>query len=110
MSTVTQDDVRHVAQLANLELTPEEEPRFAHDLNAILAYVAELATLDTTGIEPMAQVADLLPPSGAVHADEGYGATLRQDAIHPSLDRRSVMISAPETDGRFFKVPKVIER
>ena len=105
MSAVTLEDVRRVAELANLELTPAEEPRMAHDLNAILGHVAQLSELDTSGIEPMAQVADML---GA--EDAGQGADLRPDIVHPSLDRKAVMASAPETDGRFFKVPKVIER
>jgi aspartyl-tRNA(Asn)/glutamyl-tRNA(Gln) amidotransferase subunit C len=105
IDAVSIDQVRRVAELANLELTAAEEPRMARDLNAILGHVAQLAALDTTGIEPMAQVADVL---GAI--DNGEGDALRQDAIHPSLDRKAVMQSAPETDGRFFKVPKVIER
>ena len=105
MSAVTSADVRRVAELANLELTPAEEPRFAHDLNAILGHVAQLAELDTTGIAPMAQVADVLG-----YEDPGQGESLRADSVRPSLDRKAVLISAPETDGRFFKVPKVIER
>ena len=105
MSGVTLDDVRRVAELANLELTPEEQPRMQRDLNAILAHIAELSELDTTGVEPMAQVSDLLG------ADSGLaGEMLRPDAVKPSLDRKEVMAAAPETDGRFFKVPKVIER
>lgn len=105
MSAVTLEDVRRVAELANLELTAEEEPRMARDLNAILGHVAELAELDTTGIEPMAQVADILGEQ-----NNGEGAALRQDELRASLERRAVMAAAPETDGRFFKVPKVIER
>ena len=104
-SAVTLEDVRRVAELANLELTASEEPRMAHDLNAILGHVAQLAELDTTGVEPMAQVAEILGVE-----DAGQGTALRQDAVHPSIDRKSVMTFAPETDGRFFKVPKVIER
>src|ERR1700761_2218452 len=57
---VTLDQVRHVADLANLELTAEELPRLAHDLNAILGHIAQLRELDTTQIEPMAQVAEVL--------------------------------------------------
>lgn len=107
---VTAEQVRRVAELANLELTAEEEPRFARDLNAILGHVAQLTALDTTGVEPMAQVADILALAGLGSLDRGHGATLRHDIVSPSLDRKSVMASAPETDGRFFKVPKVIER
>ena len=105
MSGVSLDEVRRVAELANLELSAQEEPRMQHDLNAILRYVAQLGELDTNGVEPMAQVGDVL---GGVRSDEG--AELRPDAVRPSLERRAVMASAPETDGRFFKVPKVIER
>lgn len=98
-------DVQHVADLANLELTPDELPRMAHDLNAILGHIAQLSELDTTQIEPMAQVAEVLGIPPALH-----GESLRADAIKPSIDRAAVMSQAPESDGRFFKVPKVIER
>lgn len=102
---VTLDEVRHVAELANLELTNEELPRMQHDLNAVLGYIAQLNELDTAGVQAMAQVGEML--GNEVHQ---YGETLRQDAIAPSLERATVMSVAPETDGKFFKVPKVIER
>ncbi len=98
---VTVADVERVAELAHLELTPEETGPMLRDLNAILDYVAELNQLDTSGIEPLAQMGELenaaIPP-------------LRADRLEPSLDRAAVMSQAPETDGAFFKVPKVIER
>lgn len=98
---VAVDDVRRVAELAYLELSADEEARMQRDLNAILDYVAQLNELDTSSIEPMAQVAELL----------GNASTsLRPDTPSPCLQRESVMASAPETDGSFFKVPKVIER
>jgi len=56
---VTVEDVERVAELAHLELKPEETPRMLHDLNAILDYVAELNELDTTGVAPLAQVSEL---------------------------------------------------
>lgn len=99
---VTLEEVERVAELAHLELAPEEKPRMLADLNAILDYIAELNTLDTTGVAPLAQVTEL---EGA-----GSAGALRQDACEPSLDRAAVMAEAPDTDGRFFKVPKVIER
>jgi len=105
MSAVSVEEVRRVAELANLELTADEEPRMAHDLNAILDYIAQLNEVDTTGIEPMAQVGDVLGAS-----TDFTGAALRPDVVVPSIDRRAVMAAAPESDGRFFKVPKVIER
>jgi aspartyl-tRNA(Asn)/glutamyl-tRNA(Gln) amidotransferase subunit C len=102
---VTIEDVRRVAELANLELTAEEEPRMQRDLNAILGHIAQLNELDTTGVPAMAQVGEML--GNVVH---NHGETLREDVVRPSLDRPLVMAAAPETDGRFFKVPKVIER
>ena len=102
---VSIEDVRRVAELANLELTAEEERRMQRDLNAILRHIAQLNELDTVGIPAMAQVGEIL--GGVADAS---GASLRADEVRPSLDRVVVLAEAPETDGRFFKVPKVIER
>jgi aspartyl-tRNA(Asn)/glutamyl-tRNA(Gln) amidotransferase subunit C len=99
---VTIADVERVAELANLQLEPEESRGLQHDLNAILEYVAQLNALDTTGVAPLAQVSELEGAGGA--------SSLRADACVPSLDRAAVMPQAPETNGSFFKVPKVIER
>jgi aspartyl-tRNA(Asn)/glutamyl-tRNA(Gln) amidotransferase subunit C len=102
---VTMDEVLRVAELANLDLTAEEVPRMQRDLSAILGHIAQLNELETSGVPAMAQVGQML---GA--ESESTGASLRADALRPSLDRAAVMASAPESDGRFFKVPKVIER
>lgn len=102
---VSLEDVRHVANLANLELTAEELPRMAHDLDAVLGYIDQLNELDTASVAPMAQVSEALGLAAAQ-----AGELLRRDQIRPSVDRALVMAGAPETDGRFFKVPKVIER
>ena len=99
---VTLQDVERVAELAHLKLAAEETPRMVEDLNAILEYVAELNELDTSGVTPLAQVSEL---QGA----EGTSA-LRADEPRPSLPRAVVMPQSPDTDGAFFKVPKVIER
>lgn len=99
---VNPDDVHRVAELAHLELTPQEAQGMLHDLNAILDHVAELSELDTTGVTPLAQMSELEGAGGA--------ASLRPDVVLPSLDRAAVMSAAPETDRVFFKVPKVIER
>jgi len=98
---VTVEDVERVAELAHLELVPEETGRMLRDLNAILDYVAELNELDTSNVMPLAQVSEL--SSDAISVP-------RADAVEPSLKRDVVMLQAPETDGVFFKVPKVIER
>ena len=99
------EDVERVAELAHLELAPEETGRMLRDLNAILDYVAELNELDTSGVTPLAQVSDWLGEK-----EDAAVAQLRADEIEPSLNRAVVMLQAPETDGAFFKVPKVIER
>ena len=102
---VTIEDVRRVAELANLELTGEEEPRMRRDLNAILRHIDQLSELNTTTVPAMAQVGEMV---GVV--TDGEGTSLRTDTVQPSLNRAAVMAAAPESDGRFFKVPKVIER
>jgi aspartyl-tRNA(Asn)/glutamyl-tRNA(Gln) amidotransferase subunit C len=107
MERVSLDDVRRVAELANLDLTAEEEPRMRRDLNAILDYVAQLAELDTAQVQPMAQVSEVLASSEIPSEKQ---SVLREDEVRPCLDRAVVMASAPETDSVFFKVPKVIER
>jgi aspartyl-tRNA(Asn)/glutamyl-tRNA(Gln) amidotransferase subunit C len=107
--SVTRDEVRHVAALASLELTTEEEMRMERDLNAILFYIAELNELDTVNVEPMSQVSEVLGGSGP-SAERQSQAALRPDEPRPSLPRSTVMAGAPATDGIFFKVPKVIER
>ena len=98
------EEVERVAELANLELDEAEKPAMQRDLNAILDYVAQLGELDTARVEPMAQVSEVL--EGAAERL----SVLRDDVPRPCLEREVVMAAAPETDGVFFKVPKVIER
>lgn len=108
---VSTEEVRHIAELSNLRLTAEEETLMQRDLNSILEYVAQLSELNTAQVIPMAQVAELLaaPPSASGLVEDSR-AILRQDIPVASLPRELVLDSAPETDGIFFKVPKVIER
>jgi len=96
---VTDKDVAYVADLANLELTEQERQRMLKDLNSILDYIDRLNELDTAKVPPMAQVAGVtLAPAG------------REDVLVPSLSHQQAIQNAPETDGEFFKVPKVIEK
>ena len=103
---VSAQEVERVAELAHLELAPEESARMVRDLNAILDYVAELNEIDTTEVVPLAQVSELLNEAEV----GGAGGRVRADVHEESLDRAVVMAQAPESDGAFFKVPKVIER
>jgi aspartyl-tRNA(Asn)/glutamyl-tRNA(Gln) amidotransferase subunit C len=102
---VSEKDVEHVADLANLQLTTDEKAKMRKDLNSVLDYIAQLNELDTSAVPPIAQVSELLPADNGANAAE-----LRQDTIVGSLERKSVLSQAPDTDGVFFRVPKVIER
>ena len=95
---VSEQDVSHVAALANLELTSAEKSSMLRDLNAVLGYFAQLNELDTSAVPPMTQAA------------QASGLHLRPDQVAPSLPRERVLAAAPDTDGIFFGVPKVIER
>jgi aspartyl-tRNA(Asn)/glutamyl-tRNA(Gln) amidotransferase subunit C len=97
---LTEEGVRYVADLANLELTDIEVARMAHDLDEILSHIDKLNELDTRNVEPMAQV--------LYEAEET--ATLRSDEIGPTLDNATALANAPLAGAGFFKVPKVIER
>ena len=97
---LSEKDVRYVAALAHLELTEEETARMAHDLSGILDHVEKLNEIDTTGVEPMAQVL----------FDAGETATLRDDVEGPTLDNATALANAALSGSGHFKVPKVIER
>lgn len=107
---VTEKDVQYVAELANLELTEDERRRMLRDLNSILDYVDRLNRLDTSGVPPMAQVMQDFEGN-----DSGYQlpSAMRDDkpyGLRPSLPHEEALANAPESDGTFFLVPKVIER
>ena len=97
---ITEEEVRRVADLGNLALTEEEIARMAQDLSGILVHVDKLNELDTSGVEPMAQV--------LYDADET--ATLREDVERPGLGNQEALANAPLAGAGYFKVPKVIER
>jgi aspartyl-tRNA(Asn)/glutamyl-tRNA(Gln) amidotransferase subunit C len=92
------EEVRRIAALARLRLSPEEEERFAGQLSAILGHVQELEALDLEGVEPM------------THALAGGEApALRADLERPSLGAEVAVAAAPEKAGTHFKVPRVLE-
>jgi aspartyl-tRNA(Asn)/glutamyl-tRNA(Gln) amidotransferase subunit C len=110
---VTDKDVAYVADLANLELTVDERVRMLRDLNSILEYVDRLGELDTANVEPMAQVSDRYGADGARQGSDRFAYAARDDVkegLRPSLPHEEAVENAPETDGTFFIVPKVIER
>ncbi len=92
------EEVRRIASLARLKLSPEEEERFAGQLSAILGYVEELEALDVSGVEPM------------THAlAAGESPALRADELRPGLGAEVAVSNAPERAGTYFKVPRIIE-
>jgi aspartyl-tRNA(Asn)/glutamyl-tRNA(Gln) amidotransferase subunit C len=107
---VSEKDVLYVAELANLELTETEIPRMVQDLNATLEYIDRLNELDTSNVEPMAQTSDRYGIDESKTGTARFAYAMREDQTSPSLDRETVMRIAPDSDGAFFKVPKVIER
>lgn len=110
---VTEKDVAYVAELANLELTPDERSRMLRDLNSILEYVDRLGELETDKVEPMAQVSDRYGVDESRQASERFAYAARDDVkegLRKSLPHEEALKNAPETDGTFFVVPKVIER
>jgi aspartyl-tRNA(Asn)/glutamyl-tRNA(Gln) amidotransferase subunit C len=110
---VTEKDVSYVADLSNLELTPEERERMVRDLNSILGHIDTLGKLDTSNVEPMAQVSDRYGVDESKQGSERFAYANREDiheGLRKSLPHKEALANAPDSDGTFFKVPKVIER
>jgi len=110
---VTDRDVSYVAELANLELTPEERTAMLRDLNSILDYIDRLNELDTSKVPPMAQVSDRYGVDEGKQGSERFSYASREDileGLRKSLPHEEALANAPDADGDFFRVPKVIER
>ena len=89
-------EVRKVAKLARLELSGVEVEEFASQLSAILDYVEKMNELDTTSVEPLAHC---LPVNNV----------FREDSVKESLGTEKTLANAPQRDGEFFKVPKILD-
>lgn len=107
---VTEKDVRYVEDLANLELSDAARARMTKDLNSILEYIEQLNELDTSSVEPMAQTADRYGVDENKAGTARFAYAMRDDAVRPSLPHDEALGGAPEGDGTFFRVPKVIEK
>lgn len=90
------EEVEHIADLARLQLTPEEKERFREQLSAILDYAARLQAIDTSGVPPTSSV---LPPH----------SVLRPDASRPGLPLDILLRNAPQAEEGQFKVPPVFD-
>ena len=96
MAKITRAEVEHVARLARLELTEGEQERMTAQLDAILGYIETLNALDTGGVEPTTTVIPMV-------------SVMREDVVRPSLDREEALSNAPDREGAFFRVPRIIE-
>jgi len=96
MTQISNDDVQHLAQLSNLQLTDEEVGSLRTDLENIVGYIQQLDELDTTGVEPTYQVTDLQN-------------VWREDEVNNyGIDKADLLALAPATDADQIKVPKVL--
>jgi aspartyl-tRNA(Asn)/glutamyl-tRNA(Gln) amidotransferase subunit C len=102
-----------VSDLANLELTEEESVRMLCDLNSILEYIERLSELETDKVAPMAQVSDRRGVDELRQGCDRFAYAIREDVkdgLRKSLPHDVALKNAPDSDGTFFEVPKVIER
>ena len=93
----SEDDIRRLAELAQLRLAADEAARAAADLGVLVAYVAQIQAVDVEGA------------SETVHAG-GLAAALRPDVVRPGMSRHVLMRDAPSADSGLFEVPRVISR
>ena len=93
---ISRDDVRHIALLARLPLTADEETAFTEQLDHILAHFQRLDNLDTSGVEPTAHIVPMATP-------------LRDDVVVNQPAPETWLANSPARDGQFFRVPKIIE-
>ena len=87
-------DVEHVAKLARLELTEEEKELYTKQLGDVLKYVEQMNEVDTSNVEPMAQVIDFVN-------------VMREDKVVYEQTKEELMANAPEEENGYFKVPKI---
>ncbi|WP_438494996.1 Asp-tRNA(Asn)/Glu-tRNA(Gln) amidotransferase subunit GatC [Paenibacillus sp. IHBB 3054] len=94
--SITVKDVQHVAKLARLQLSPEEEATFTEQMNAILQYAEKLNELDTEHVKPTTHVLQV-------------SNVMRDDVVKESLSQKEALLNAPEDEDGHFKVPAVLE-
>ena len=94
--SVSPDQVRHIAKLAQIAMSEEEIERLVPELNNILGWVEQLGEVDTEGVEPLTAVID-------------NALRLRSDEVTDGNRRDEILANAPEAEHGFFAVPKVIE-
>ncbi|MGB3651306.1 MAG: Asp-tRNA(Asn)/Glu-tRNA(Gln) amidotransferase subunit GatC [Rivularia sp. (in: cyanobacteria)] len=94
---IDREQVRKVAHLARLELTAEEEEKFTTQLGDIIDYFEQLSELDVTNVPPTTRAIDV-------------SNVTREDNLQPYPNREEILQSAPEQEGEYFKVPKIMNQ
>jgi len=92
---IDSEQVRKVANLARLELTSDEETQFTTQLGSILDYIEQLNQLDVTNVAPTTRAIDV-------------SNVTREDILQPYPEREAILNSAPQQEGDFFRVPKIL--
>ena len=92
---ITTDDVTKIATLARLEIDEERATLFAEQMDNILSYMDKLNELDTSAVEPMYSPVD-------------HATVLREDETVSPYSREAILHNAPEEDGDYFIVPKIV--
>jgi aspartyl-tRNA(Asn)/glutamyl-tRNA(Gln) amidotransferase subunit C len=93
---VDKEALHKIAHLARLEVRPEEEADLLNSLNEVLNWMEHLNEVDTTGVEPLTHIS-------------GETNLLREDEVKNQLPREQALANAPQHDGQFFEVPKVMD-
>lgn len=93
---VDKEALQKIAHLARLDVLPEEEADLLNSLNEVLNWMEHLNEVDTTGVEPLTHIS-------------GETNVLREDEVKNQLPREQALANAPQHDGQFFEVPKVME-
>ena len=96
MPIIDRDQVHKVANLARLEMTAEEEEQLTAQMSSILEYFEQLSELDTDNVPPTTRAIDV-------------SNVTRPDTLQPYPDREAILKEAPDQDGDFFKVPKILQ-
>jgi aspartyl-tRNA(Asn)/glutamyl-tRNA(Gln) amidotransferase subunit C len=104
---ISREDVLRVAQLAHLELAPEEVETYRGQLDEILSYIGKLQELDVSNVEPLTQMRTRNADGTSV---AGVEPELRDDVVILCNVGDAVLAEAPDAAKPFFRVPKVIER
>ncbi len=94
--TISKEEVKHIALLARLELTPEQLEQFTRELDEIISYARKISSLDTENVKP------------TTHAMQ-VGNILREDEPRSSLSNEKALQNSPEKEGPYFKVPRLVE-